>query len=150
MGFDVKSNLSELFVQENCCCMSDLPKYIVLNSPSSSSLEPLERRVYALVQSGLNRGNYKLSLREYIFDRSNGSFRLSGPVLSEAWQTVAVSRCITFHICRLLLDGYIVFLGRPSLRNTLVIRVDCRMCSRSELVQAMAASRSPVVKELVY
>lgn len=150
MGFDVKHNLSELFVQENCCCMSDLPKHIVLNSPASSSLEPLERRVYALVQSGLNRGNYKLSLREYIFDRSNGSFRQTGSIVSECWQTVAVTRSLTFEICRLLLDGYIVFLGRPSLRNTLVIRLDCRMCSRSELVQAMVASRSPVVRELVY
>lgn len=150
MGFDVKHNLSELFIQESFCSMSELPKQIILNSPVSCSLMPLERRVYALIQSGLNRGNYKLSLREYIFDRSNGCFSLVGVVVSESWQTVAVTRSLTFEICRLLLDGYIVFLGRPSLRNTQVIRIDSHMCSRSELVQAMVASRSPVVRELVY
>ena len=148
MAFDVKTNISDIFTQKSCCYISELPSYILSHSPINHALNPFERQIYALVQTRCHYGNYRLSLRTYLFNGCNGSFTYLNELLPESWQSISFNRSLKIELLTLLLDKHLIFLGRPSLRNTQLITIDS-LYNHSDLIEVLAVCRSPLMQEFV-
>ena len=126
MAFNVTVNLSKLLECRRACKMGDLPKYISRNGKavidSSDNFEVTSYQIYALIKHDQNYKNWRLSLRSYDFNPITETFTPLETVIPDAWQTNERNMILTKTILGLLSEDNIIFVGRPSLRNTSIIK----------------------------
>lgn len=135
MAFNITLNLSKLLESRRACRMADLSKFITHKgkriTDDSDNFEVTSYRVYALIKHDQNFKRWRLSLRSYDFNPITETFTPLEIILPEAWQNVNRDMELTRVILGLLSEDNLIFIGRPSMRNTSIISynrsypVDC-------------------------
>lgn len=125
MAFNITKHVSRLLESKRACCMSDLPAFIArYGKPvidDSDNFTTTSYEVYALIKHDQNFHNWRLSLRAYDFNPITYDFIPLYDVLPESWQNARRKMELTRMIITLLSEDNLIFLGRPSLRNTSII-----------------------------
>lgn len=135
MAFNITLNLSKLLESRRACRMADLPKFITRHGKpvidDSDNFEVTTYHIYALIKHDQNYKNWRLSLRSYDYNPITETFTPLEIILPEAWQNVNRDMELTRVILGLLAEDNLIFIGRPSMRNTSIISynrsypVDC-------------------------
>lgn len=133
MPFNITDNLSKMLESKRACKMADLPNYITLNGKtvidSLDNFESVSYVVYALIKHDQNYHNWCLSLRSYDFNPITNTFTYLCDMLPKAWQNTKNNMEMTKTILALLSEDNLIFIGRPSLRNTSIITYNRRYSS---------------------
>ena len=149
MGFSVSKSVCSVFTQKRGCLINDLPSFILSSAPVDPTCSMFERHIYSLVQVGNNFNNYRLTLRKYLYDGCNGSFHYVCDVLPESWQSIDFNRQLRMEMISLLLSHQLIFLGRPSLRNTQIITFN-KGYKESDFCELLSVWYSPILKEVLF
>ena len=146
MAFNITENLSKFLDSKRCCKMSDLPAFISHNGTpiidDSDNFETTSYEVYALIKHDQNFHNWRLSLRVYNFNPITYDFIPVYDLVPESWLNVRRKMELTKMLLMLLSKDNLIFLGRPSLRNTSIITYN-RQCLRFHRNDVKTKQRKP-------
>lgn len=126
MTFNVTVNLSQMLESGRACKMADLSKFICRHGKpvidDSDNFEVTTYQIYALIKHDQNFRNWRLSLRSYDFNPITEVFTPLDEIIPVAWQNTERNMKLTKTILGLLSEDNLIFVGRPSMRNTSIIK----------------------------